>query len=194
MKKLVMAMAIALATVAAQAEDEEEFEEENDVWVYIKNVYKPGTSEGFSGTAYLIYSGNMSQSAAVTAFNSAPSPKYLVASPNAFTTAYLNGGNSTTADDNISLVEMYVICFDKDSNYDYMYVSPVANPQGYSYNFNAAGTSGALARSASDGWQGAGWYTASSNVPEPTSPVPEPTSGLLMLLGVAGLALKRKRA
>ena len=28
----------------------------------------------------------------------------------------------------------------------------------------------------------------------PTSPVPEPTSGLLLLLGVAGLALKRKRA
>jgi len=27
-----------------------------------------------------------------------------------------------------------------------------------------------------------------------TSPVPEPTSGLLMLLGMAGLALKRKRA
>ena len=27
-----------------------------------------------------------------------------------------------------------------------------------------------------------------------SSPVPEPTSGLLMLLGVAGLALKRKRA
>ena len=26
------------------------------------------------------------------------------------------------------------------------------------------------------------------------SPVPEPTSGLLLLLGVAGLALKRKRA
>ena len=32
----------------------------------------------------------------------------------------------------------------------------------------------------------AGWYTASA--------VPEPTSGLLLLLGVAGLALKRKRA
>ena len=31
-----------------------------------------------------------------------------------------------------------------------------------------------------------GWYTASA--------VPEPTSGLLLLLGVAGLALKRKRA
>ena len=37
--------------------------------------------------------------------------------------------------------------------------------------------------------EGSGWmpYTA------PT-PVPEPTSGLLLLLGVAGLALKRKRA
>lgn len=32
---------------------------------------------------------------------------------------------------------------------------------------------------------GAGWYTGA---------VPEPTSGLLMLLGMAGLALRRKRA
>ena len=31
-----------------------------------------------------------------------------------------------------------------------------------------------------------------ANTPIPTSPVPEPTSGLLMLLGIAGLALKRK--
>jgi hypothetical protein len=33
---------------------------------------------------------------------------------------------------------------------------------------------------------GAGWYSAAA--------IPEPTSGLLLLLGVAGLALKRKRA
>jgi hypothetical protein len=33
---------------------------------------------------------------------------------------------------------------------------------------------------------GAGWYT--------TAAVPEPTSGLLMLVGLAGLALRRKRA
>ena len=33
---------------------------------------------------------------------------------------------------------------------------------------------------------GAGWYTTAS--------VPEPTSGLLMLVGLAGLALRRRRA
>ena len=38
-------------------------------------------------------------------------------------------------------------------------------------------------KQASDGYAGGGWYA-----------VPEPTSGLLMLLGMAGLALKRKRA
>ncbi len=40
--------------------------------------------------------------------------------------------------------------------------------------------------SATSGWQ---TYTA----PGP-APIPEPTSGLLLLIGVAGLALKRKRA
>ena len=38
---------------------------------------------------------------------------------------------------------------------------------------------------AADGFTAGGWYAMS---------VPEPTSGLLLLLGVAGLALKRKRA
>ena len=33
-----------------------------------------------------------------------------------------------------------------------------------------------------------------ANIKDAGAPVPEPTSGLLMLLGVAGLALKRKRA
>ena len=39
---------------------------------------------------------------------------------------------------------------------------------------------------ASAGYSGAGWYSAAA--------VPEPTSGLLLLLGMAGLALRRKQA
>ena len=53
-----------------------------------------------------------------------------------------------------------------------------------SMSFNAKTSSQAAALDISGGYAGAGWYTA----------VPEPTSGLLMLLGMAGLALRRRRA
>ena len=45
---------------------------------------------------------------------------------------------------------------------------------------------------ASDGYAGGAWYAASSSGGGES--VPEPTSGLLMLIGAAGLALRRKRA
>ena len=174
-----MAMAIALAAVAAQAEEG---------YLKIENVFLPGTHDGISTTAYLIYSDTMSQSDAVAAFVSPPSPTYLLASSKAFTTRYLYGGSSKTYDD-VSGDAMYVLCFDQD--YNYMYLSPVAysdwddDEEQFVYNIDAGITSSADAMSASGGYQGDGWYYPN---------VPEPTSGLLMLLGVAGLALKRKRA
>ena len=53
-------------------------------------------------------------------------------------------------------------------------------------------TAGSLAASFQNDGGSEGYLIA--NTPIPTEPVPEPTSGLLMLLGVAGLALRRKRA
>lgn len=52
--------------------------------------------------------------------------------------------------------------------------------------FNFKDESGTVFADKQASFAGAGWYTTAS--------VPEPTSGLLLLLGMAGLALRRKRA
>ena len=80
---------------------------------------------------------------------------------------------------------------DKDGN-DGVYISDYAaiteSDVGYSeVVFGSQNAYSTAFKDATAGYTGAGWYSQASAVPEPTS-------GLLMLLGMAGLALRRRRA
>ena len=83
----------------------------------------------------------------------------------------------------------YVVLFEGT---DHMFISDsltkgINELMGSTYTFDESLTGDIWADNglATAGYSAPGWYSAS---------VPEPTSGLLMLLGMAGLALRRRRA
>ena len=89
-----------------------------------------------------------------------------------------------------------------DANTDYfMVLSAVGNigdisPITKESSQIAVATKGASSASTFKGGDSTAWTggTWSVPTPEPPDPTPEPTSGLLMLVGLAGLALRRKQA
>lgn len=89
-----------------------------------------------------------------------------------------------------------LVLFDQDGVTDY------ENYEGYYYIYTGtsissydADTSTSFAdMTNTDPVLGDAWRTAGAASPTPPDPAPEPTSGLLLLLGMAGLALKRKKA
>ena len=143
-------------------------------------------------TAYFVFASSYSQSDLVADYATGSADMAKLTAINAGTvgsdgTIATVTGSSTTLTGNQAA---YVVLFDSANN---MFISDsvtlgIDELAGAVYGFDEAQTGDiwALNGDASAGYQGAGWYSAAA--------VPEPTSGLLLLLGMAGLALRRKQA
>lgn len=139
-----------------------------------------------SGTAYLF-----TASAAETVFNDWFGGTSLGAmgalDSNSLSAGKIAGKGTTFDYSSSSTLDAFFAITTTIGGKDYLYISSVASCTGVdvgstTLQFKEAETSSLASKLASGGYQGAGWYA-----------VPEPTSGLLLLLGMAGLALRRKQ-
>ena len=190
MKKLMMMLSAGLLAVGANAASVN--------WTATKGYLYDGTGDSAprvtSGTAYLVLS-TYAQSDLVSLYASKEGDSAATLTVLQGNAAYLGtgtigenariaGDGTTSATDSITA---YFVVFGGDK----MYISDTATSSydalmaEHTLPFASMTNSSRLTLDASAGYSTAGWYAAS---------VPEPTSGLLMLLGMAGLALRRRRA
>lgn len=178
MKKIIMAVAVAVMAVASNAAV--------CTWASWGGLYEMGTSNGADG--YLVYffdNAAYSRSAAETAL-AAGDFSFL---SKGFEAEYLSSAGDVELNDagafgNGYTVDSYMVVFNAGTTADatFAYVS--------AENEMASGITGLNGQAAYvEFGEQTGMQTASN-----WQAVPEPTSGLLLLLGVAGIALKRKRA
>ena len=181
MKKLLFLAALATAaTVQASA----------FVWALDSATWQclPGSdSTYFTGTAYLFDSAAVSQQQVIDAGAGFTSLGYLQ-------TLALVEGEGTGFSSEFSwgetgqtLSAFYATLFN-DGEQDYIFISPTGSKVGTESTVETVVISGVTGPSSAAAittgtYEGAGWYSA-----------PEPTSGLLVLIGMAGLMLRRKRA
>ena len=190
MKKLIIAVAAICVAVVTQAATAN--------WkASASNVYAGNATDKYSGTAYYFDAGVMSQAAlfaifeAGTAIGSSTAGYVGTATISSGTmgaTSFSYGEQSTSASDTNDYTFYFAVIKDDDiyfSNEKLMSANATATAKTVGFG-TQAGSSTFSNLAPAEGFQGAGKWSSTA--------VPEPTSGLLMLLGMAGLALRRRRA
>ena len=198
MKKLIIAVFAVCAAVAAQAAAAN--------WkASASNLYSGNATDKFTGSAYIFESGAMSQAALYALFEAGTTigtattgyAGTVTVSGGAMATQNFTYGDQSESAANPNNYSFYfVVINDKDiyfSNEKALGANATATAKSVPFGTQANGTATFSNQAAGKGFQGAGYWstTASSGGGEP---VPEPTSGLLILIGAAALALKRKVA
>ena len=190
MKKLMMVVAAFALAASAQAAAYN--------WKWTSTLKNPDAA-AFSGTVYLFNAQDYSQQTILTAFLANPKSYSLSGAIDSFATS--NGKNGTGAgipEANIGTLrtsgdEKYVDYFyaatfrSGDDNYLFLtdtYNVMVQTSQDTIISSSLSGSSVAP-DDTSTIQSGKVWYAA-------PSAIPEPTTGLLVLLGIAGLALRRR--
>ena len=191
MKKLIIAVAAVCAAVAVQAATAN--------WkASASNMYAGNSTDKYTGTAYVFDAGVMSQSAlfaifaAGTDIGSSTAGYVGSAAINAGAMSGVSlsyGEQSTSASDTNDYTFYFAVIQDDAiyfSNEKALSANATATAKSVPFGTqNGTSTFSSVAASGT-GYQGAGYWSSAA--------VPEPTSGLLMLLGMAGLALRRRRA
>ena len=152
-------------------------------------VYLPGSTDKLgSATAYLFDSATVGQSSLVTAFAAGTLDLASLSELDIGTVSSSNIAKSDSIEYGSypNTYDLYYALINDGKLYisDVQTYVTVNGGDDVPLQFQSKASSQAAAMDAKAGYKAAGWYTA----------VPEPTSGLLLLLGVAGLALRRRRA
>ena len=186
MKKIMIAVAIVCAAVAAHAATAN--------WkVSAANIYNGTSTTKYSGAAYFFDASAISQADLFELFAADTSLDLTKQ------TGYLATGSVASGTVNANTAANQFSAFDQGSgdhsfyfvlvNNDTMYLSASKTAAAGGTDDSVAitfGNQGTGSKSITEGFTNAGtWAQAAA--------VPEPTSGLLMLVGLAGLALRRGR-
>ena len=134
------------------------------------NIYAPDGTSKLSGVTAYIYCDALSSDALGSAVTSAAGG--ISAATSSFDVASAVAGTS---------YDFYFVVTTTYNEKEYTYTSPIKSATAQDVGAASVAFGNQATASRADG----AWTTAA---------VPEPTSGLLMLLGMAGLALRRRRA